>query len=311
MARRLGRRPSPSALAAVAYEAFSGERAQAGNTPVQVAHSITDEPAPRCPPGVAPGTCGGCGRAAAGALSPNPGTAHAARGRPGRRCWPRPSDGSAPAAHPGIPSRPRRPAPRWPLRPCPPRCRGPVTHQARRTRSLVPLAFAAAALGAVAAARCSCSPAGAVTTSPRPLPIPLPRRSQRHRDDRRRPPPRRRQTTPSTTPTETTPSGGPDSARASRLNDRGYALLQSGYAAGAVPILQQAAAAFPADSTELNHAFALFNLARQGPCAGPARPARGAAAWRNGWNSPTTSATRWSRSSPGASRGGRGRGAGP
>ncbi len=69
-------------------------------------------------------------------------------------------------------------------------------------------------------------------------------------------------TTPATEPPETEPAPASGTAAAARLNDRGYALLKGGDAAGAVPVLQQAVAAFPADSTELNHAYALFNLAQ-------------------------------------------------
>jgi eukaryotic-like serine/threonine-protein kinase len=58
-----------------------------------------------------------------------------------------------------------------------------------------------------------------------------------------------------------TPTGPPDPARGSALNDRGYALIQAGDYAAAVPILRRAVAAFPRDSTELVYGYALFNLA--------------------------------------------------
>jgi serine/threonine-protein kinase len=51
-----------------------------------------------------------------------------------------------------------------------------------------------------------------------------------------------------------------DPARGSELNDQGFALMGQGDFAGAVPILQQAVASWPADSREIAYAYALFNL---------------------------------------------------
>jgi serine/threonine-protein kinase len=62
------------------------------------------------------------------------------------------------------------------------------------------------------------------------------------------------------TPTQTAPAG----AQAGRqLNDQGKALIDSGHPAEAIPILEQAVAAFPpeARATDINYAYALFNLA--------------------------------------------------
>jgi serine/threonine protein kinase len=61
-------------------------------------------------------------------------------------------------------------------------------------------------------------------------------------------------------PAQTTPAG----AEAGRqLNDQGKALIDSGQAAQAIPILERAVAAFPPDAraTDINYAYALFNLA--------------------------------------------------
>jgi tetratricopeptide (TPR) repeat protein len=51
------------------------------------------------------------------------------------------------------------------------------------------------------------------------------------------------------------------SADGRALNDQGYALLQSGDVAGALPILEQAVNAFDEDSTDIYYAYALFNYA--------------------------------------------------
>lgn len=57
-------------------------------------------------------------------------------------------------------------------------------------------------------------------------------------------------------------SSEPDSARGIQLNNEGFALLQAGDAEGALPVLGEAVAAFPSDSTEIDYAFALFNYAQ-------------------------------------------------
>jgi len=56
------------------------------------------------------------------------------------------------------------------------------------------------------------------------------------------------------------PPKGKDPAEGRRLNDQGFALIQQGRDADAVPILERSVAAFPDDSTEMDYAFALFNL---------------------------------------------------
>jgi serine/threonine-protein kinase len=62
-----------------------------------------------------------------------------------------------------------------------------------------------------------------------------------------------------------------DPARGAQLNDQGYALMQRGDYAGAVPILQQAVTSWPDGSTDINYAYALFNLGKSLNRAG--RPA--------------------------------------
>jgi len=73
------------------------------------------------------------------------------------------------------------------------------------------------------------------------------------------------ETTPTTAPVEPEPpttASTPDPVTASQLNDEGYALLQAGDPQGALPKLEQSVALFPADSTEITHAYALFNYAQ-------------------------------------------------
>ena len=60
---------------------------------------------------------------------------------------------------------------------------------------------------------------------------------------------------------EASPAGVPSSAGdGASLNAEGFALLQQGRAADAVPILRQAVDAFSEGSTDINYAYALYNL---------------------------------------------------
>jgi len=60
----------------------------------------------------------------------------------------------------------------------------------------------------------------------------------------------------------TAPAPASDPAEGARLNQEGFGLMQSGRPEEAVPILQRAVAAFPEGTTDLNYAYALFNLAQ-------------------------------------------------
>ncbi|MGH2956014.1 MAG: protein kinase domain-containing protein [Solirubrobacterales bacterium] len=68
-------------------------------------------------------------------------------------------------------------------------------------------------------------------------------------------------TGPGDTQTETgAVAANPDPATGARLNQEGFGLIQQGRPEEAVPILQQAVAAFPEGTSDLNYAYALFNL---------------------------------------------------
>jgi eukaryotic-like serine/threonine-protein kinase len=53
---------------------------------------------------------------------------------------------------------------------------------------------------------------------------------------------------------------GADPTLGASLNEEGFALIQAGEHEAAVPVLEEAVAAFPAGSEDLNYAYALFNL---------------------------------------------------
>ena len=59
---------------------------------------------------------------------------------------------------------------------------------------------------------------------------------------------------------EGTNAGGQDPAEGARLNDQGFELFKQGRYAEAVPILERAVAAFPEGSSDINYAYALYNL---------------------------------------------------
>jgi tetratricopeptide (TPR) repeat protein len=63
-------------------------------------------------------------------------------------------------------------------------------------------------------------------------------------------------------PPEEEQTGSGDPATGAQLNEQGFALMQQGDYAGAVPILQEAVASFPEDSQDINYAYALFNLGK-------------------------------------------------
>jgi tetratricopeptide (TPR) repeat protein len=64
---------------------------------------------------------------------------------------------------------------------------------------------------------------------------------------------------PEPPPEETAVAAAPSSGGAD-LNSQGYALIQQGRYDEAIPILQQAVDSFPAGTTDINYAYALFNL---------------------------------------------------
>jgi eukaryotic-like serine/threonine-protein kinase len=56
------------------------------------------------------------------------------------------------------------------------------------------------------------------------------------------------------------PSDSSDPAEGARLNQEGFDLIQQGQPEAAVPVLERAVSAFPEGTSDLNYAYALFNL---------------------------------------------------
>jgi tetratricopeptide (TPR) repeat protein len=61
-------------------------------------------------------------------------------------------------------------------------------------------------------------------------------------------------------PEATEQQAGSGPATGARLNDQGFQLMSEGRYDEAIPILQRAVNSFPAGTTDLNYAYALFNL---------------------------------------------------
>jgi len=70
------------------------------------------------------------------------------------------------------------------------------------------------------------------------------------------------------TPSPAQPNLPVNAARAARLNDDGFKLMNAGRYNEAIPLLQRAVSAFPPQSTDLTYAYALYNLGRSLRLAG-------------------------------------------
>jgi len=79
-----------------------------------------------------------------------------------------------------------------------------------------------------------------------------------------KPEPQQQQQQQTPAPAEPQRSGGSPA----QLNDRGFALMNAGDYARAIPLLQRAVASFPEGSTDLTLAYALYNLGRSLRLAG-------------------------------------------
>jgi len=61
---------------------------------------------------------------------------------------------------------------------------------------------------------------------------------------------------------------GYDPARGAQLNSEGFALMNQGNYDAAIPVLQQAVKSFPPGTSDVNYAYALFNLGKSLRLAG-------------------------------------------
>jgi serine/threonine-protein kinase len=280
------------ALAAVAYEALSGRKARGGKTPVEVAHEVVSGAQPDLQaawPGAPRAAAATLARGMAREPDRRPATAGALAAdlRRALASGPDAADATqATAALAPLGSTQRaRPAPSDPPRP-----RGTTpsmrreTPRPRQTRrwALPAAAIALIAIALVGVAALAGGDGDGDAGS-----------SSRQAADRSGPggdragrkagggaeTATRDEEPPAAAAPESQPA--PDSGAAvepvtddpAGLNDRGYRLMQAGDYAQAIPLLEQAVAAYPEDSQDLTYAYALYNLGRSLRLAGRAAEA--------------------------------------
>jgi len=184
-----------------------------------------------------------------------------------------PAEAAAPPARSATRPRPAAP-PRAPVfdRALPPL---PPNRRSRRsTAALIPvLLLAAVAAAATAVLLSSGDDGGGARTQDQQAGKAKSKDDGSKSKPKKTKPRQRSEPTPAATPAPSPQATTADPARGPQLNDQGYALMQRGDYAGAVPLLQQAVASWPEDSSDINYAYALFNLGKSLNRAG--RPAEG------------------------------------
>jgi eukaryotic-like serine/threonine-protein kinase len=240
--REIGPAADVYAMAAVCFEALTGEKARPGRTPVEIAHSVATTPPPDVRSHVAD-----LPAAAADALTRGMALDPAERPRTAVRLAAELADALR---------RPLRPEPTTaPLRPAPRASRRPLAG----VLATAVLALVAAAV--VAAVMLSNDGDDDGQRSERPAQGKQSQAQQREPESSEtaqepsEPAPAEQPAAPDT-------SASVDPARGAALNEQGFALMGQGDFAGAVPLLRQAVGSWPEDSTDLEYAYALFNLGK-------------------------------------------------
>ncbi|MET0973400.1 MAG: serine/threonine-protein kinase [Thermoleophilaceae bacterium] len=296
-----GREPGPAvdiyALASVCFEALAGRRPREGKTPLEIAHSIASAPPPdlrehwpAAPPAVAdvmergmardpderPESAGQLGAELAQALEDEPRTA-VTRRLPRRA----PAPVAAPSPQPADAARADGPGGR------PPGGARPVRVDPDRRRYL-PLVLAglliALAIATLAMVLAAGGGEGGGESGDRAAQPPAESRDRgaEQQDQAAEPPaepaPEEQQQAPEPEPEPSAPpadpapeagqpSGGGDPSGA-QLNTQGFELMNAGRYEEAIPVLQRAMDSFPPGTSDLNYAYALFNLGRSLRLAG-------------------------------------------
>ncbi len=279
------------ALGVVAYEALTGERAREGRTPIEIAHRIATGPPPDLrdampsaspqaaevlkhamarDPRDRPASAGELASRLARALEEPP-TAPT-RAVPPTRTVPRPAPIPAPAPASAEPPPPTGRAGRK---------AGPAGKRPVGAIALALVLLALAAAGVLAAVLSSGDDGGGEPQQadggrqeqagsggdqgdrqeeqPQPQAEAPQAEEQQPAEPAPAPEP---EPEPEPEPAPEQPSGSGDAATGAQLNEQGFARMQQGDFAGAVPILQQAVASWPEDSQDINYAYALFNLGK-------------------------------------------------
>jgi eukaryotic-like serine/threonine-protein kinase len=268
-----GREPGPAvdiyALAAVCFEALAGRKPRDGTTPLQIAHSIASEPPPdlrehwpAAPPAVAELLARGMAR--------DPEERPRSAGRLGAEL------GRALDQPPVPPTAPTR-------RVMPPSGGGQRRRGSRRLPVVVAGLILALAVAVGAAALSSggggdddpSGGGGAGTTDKADKADKANKPKKPKKNNREEPAQAQPAPTPAPEP-EAAPAPEPEAdapadsggngaagdAGGAELNRQGFALLNAGRYDEAIPVLQQAVESFPAGTSDLNYAYALFNLGK-------------------------------------------------
>ena len=289
------------ALAAIAFEALSGKKPREGKTPMAIAHSMATEPPPdvreawpKAPAHVAevlqrgmalepedrPASAGKLARELADALDDEPKKTAATR-----RFTRRGAAAAVAGAAAGTPvarraetaaaDRPRteRPTPTGGA----PTTRPPFRARGARRKP----GFAAIALALVFVALAIAAIVGAVTSgggdeSSSSGADNTPREPAKKKQPKAKDKPKAKEEPKAEEPAApATPAPAPEEEQApaegasgAELNRQGFDLMGQGRYDEAIPILQQAVESFPAGTSDLNYAYALFNLGKSLRLAG-------------------------------------------
>jgi serine/threonine-protein kinase len=265
-------------LATVCFEALAGSKARPGRTPVEIAHSVAVTPPPDVRAHV-PGLSEGVADALARGMARDPADRPRTAGRLAAElaeALRRP----APVAPPTAPTRRVAAAPRRPTAPA-----------AARGRPLAGVLAAGLIALAAAAVVAAVLLSGGGSGDDRAGPTDSPAAGSQTKPDKTTSDQQPAQPAPAEpAPTDSTPADSPpadqpevDPARGIALNEQGFALMGQGDFAGAVPILRRAVASWPQGSTDLEYAYALFNLGKALNRSGQAAAAIPYLEHRLGW----------------------------
>jgi eukaryotic-like serine/threonine-protein kinase len=274
------------ALAAISFEALSGKRPREGRTPMEIAHQVATEGAPdlrdvwptaprraaqvlqrgmALAPEDRPASAGEFARELAQALEDAP-----EETRKTRLLGRRPKLVAAAAAEPDPAPTPKHAAAAAaPLPAAAPPPALPPPRLARADRRRPPLGalalaavFIALAVATIAGAILSggddkgSSPSGADRTPAQPA---TPAKPDKKKPKAKKEPKKQEPAAPAPAE-EQGGSGSYDEARGTELNVQGFDLMSAGEYAKAIRVLQEAVDSFPPGTSNLNYAYALYNL---------------------------------------------------
>jgi tetratricopeptide (TPR) repeat protein len=274
------------ALAAVCFEALTGERARSGRSPMEVAHAVATDPPPDLGErwaGAPPAATALLERAMAHEPALRPAAGELGHGL--RRALEKGAQLTAATRRLDPTSAGASPAPASPARGyASSTARGIRASRRRGDRSrLLALGLAGALIAVAVAAIAIAFGSGGEDGSPSPQGdgrrADRPQASEPKRDEPDRganpepaapqaeqpTPQQQAPAAPAPAPEEDRPEenqqpAGSGPAAGARLNDQGFQLMSEGRYDEAIPILQRAMNSFPAGTTDLNYAYALFNL---------------------------------------------------